>query len=300
MKSALLIGNDINNISSGYEWSELLKELIQYVGAQNKIQNLDEQFPLFYEEICTFALSNNTVTETEIKKFISDKVQKIDPNPIHKKLTRLDVSEILTTNYEFTLERSISNKSKIDFKNEGIVAENRYSVFRNHKVNNKRFWHIQGDAHNSNTITLGYEHYSGYLQSMRNYVVSGTRGSYKKIKLGPLTKRLINNPNEEIISWIDLVFNHDIHIVGLGLDFVEIHLWWLLTFRARAKYKKKILHSNKIYYYYPLQRESIDKTKLRLLKANDIELVSCDRKEKDKNKYYEKVVQELNLRIDNI
>ena len=40
-----------------------------------------------------------------------------------------------------------------------------------------------------------------------------------------------NLPEQE--SWINLMFTHDIHIVGLTLDVCEIDLWWLLTYRAQ-------------------------------------------------------------------
>ena len=35
------------------------------------------------------------------------------------------------------------------------------------------------------------------------------------------------------ISWIELFFNSDVHIVGFGFDFYEIDLWNILTKRAR-------------------------------------------------------------------
>ncbi len=34
-------------------------------------------------------------------------------------------------------------------------------------------------------------------------------------------------------SWVDLFFTTDVHILGLGLGVVEMHLWWVLTYRAR-------------------------------------------------------------------
>lgn len=251
--SSLLVGNDINSLNPGYDWKQLLKDLINRIGANNEIVHIKEQFPLLYEEICTFANSRNTASEGEIKQFIADKVQKLNPNHIHAELTNLGIKEILTTNYEFSLEKSV-NDSFTQFVNNGIVAETKYSIFRNTTLDGLRFWHIHGDAQSSGTIALGYEHYSGYLQNMRNYVVSGSRDSYKNVKFEPLVKRLRNKLDENYKSWLDIFFTNDVHIIGLGLEFVEIHLWWLLTYRARAKNISKLLSRNKIYYYYPQYR----------------------------------------------
>jgi hypothetical protein len=36
-------------------------------------------------------------------------------------------------------------------------------------------------------------------------------------------------------SWVGLFLQNDIHIVGLGLDYQEFVLWWLLGFKQRLK-----------------------------------------------------------------
>ncbi|MGA8146168.1 MAG: SIR2 family protein [Gallionellaceae bacterium] len=292
-KNALLIGNDINSLSPGYDWAQLLKDLVKDVGAKNKINDLREQFPLFYEEICIYAETHGTKSENDIKRFIGNKVQGLRPNKIHTDLLNLGIKEVLTTNYEFTLEQALK-KTPPKLKNEGRVSETRYSIFRHYKAKNVRFWHIHGDAHTPNSIALGYEHYSGYLQAMRNYVVSGTGDSYKDFRPDPITKKLRSNNPNEIESWLDVFFTHDVHIVGLGLDFVEIHLWWLLTFRARAAIKRSELNiQNKIYYYCPKQREDLDRTKLRFLRANNVLVQACDRPNEDKSIYYKNVIRKI-------
>lgn len=290
MQSALLIGNDINSLSPGYAWETLLKELIGFVGGKGKIKSSGEQFPLLYEEIWAYAEINRTKSEFEIKEFISKKVQKIKPNVIHEKLAHLPVDEILTTNYEFTLEKPVINKAS-RLKNSGAVSEQKYSLFRQFEFTGKRFWHIHGDANHPQSIALGYEQYSGYLQNMRNYMVSGTKDTYKSIRLESLIKRL-KARDHSIYSWIDLFFSHDIHILGLGLDFVEIHLWWLLTYRARALNGHKLPRRNRIYYYYPTSREKTDKTKHRFLRAYGVTLRGVD-DNNGKNHYYINVIEKI-------
>jgi len=298
MSKALLIGNDINSLSSGYDWKKLLEELIEYVEGARHIKPLNEQFPLFYEEICAYSNKYNIRSEKEIKNYICKKLANLEPNDIHRELLALEVPHVMTTNYDFSLEKA--SKEYLEEEkiiNTGIVNEKRYSVFRNYKLGNIRYWHIHGDSLNTNSIALGYEHYSGYLQSMRSYIVSGTKDTYKNVRLDSLIKRIRAGELAEHYSWLEIFLTNDVHIVGLGLDFVEIHLWWLLTYRARSGSSGKAPFGNKIYYYYPEQRKTVDSTKLRLLKSNNVILVSCKRPNSDKQEYYADVIKQLGNRI---
>ena len=63
------------------------------------------------------------------------------------------------------------------------------------------------------------------------------------------TKRL--QANDIGNSWIDEFFTNDVYILDLNLDFVEIDLWWLLTFRERNRIAKKISLQHEIIYYIP-------------------------------------------------
>jgi len=141
------------------------------------------------------------------------------------------------------------------------------------------------------SINLGFEHYGGQLQLMRNYVVSGTFYSSKEVPKASLLRR-IHTKQVYYHSWIDLFFMKDIHIFGLSLDFVETDLWWLLTYRARQKFHhKNIPVHNKIYYYIPEEYVASSKYKLDLLMANDVTIISLPGS--DKGKYYESIIQRI-------
>lgn len=60
--------------------------------------------------------------------------------------------------------------------------------------------------------------------------------------------RLQNNDGE-IFSWIDHIFMSDVYIVGLGLDYSEIDLWWLLDRRQRMLRGDGVMKQNKIVYF---------------------------------------------------
>ena len=75
-------------------------------------------------------------------------------------------------------------------------------------------------------------------------------------------------------SWVDLFFTRDIHIIGLRLDFIEIDLWWLLTYWADQIIKKNNSNiKNKIYYYIPQKHTGKANGKIELLGNLGVEVI---------------------------
>ena len=172
--NVLLVGNGINNIQRSYRWGDLINQLIGFIGATGQISTDNKPFPLLYEEIVVEAVMNRGIREKDIKGFIAQEIGKLESNEVHMRIFEMKWKHILTTNYDFTLERVLTNQTK-KLSNHGAVKESVYSLFRNHTIDTRTFWHIHGDANNKNSLALGYEHYSGYLQQMRNYLVVGRR-----------------------------------------------------------------------------------------------------------------------------
>ena len=288
---ALLIGNDINNATSDYSWSNLLQDLIDYAHLNEPPLMEGKPFPLFYEEIFLNSARQYGTKEKRIKTYIAVKALRLQPNVIHKKIIELGIPVLLTTNYDLTLEASLKAQPE-HIRNAAAIKENRYSLFRVNQVEDHRIWHIHGSAVHPSSIILGYEHYSGYLQQMRNYMVIGKKGTENQRSEQALARRIkdgtvIHN------SWIDFFFTHDIHIFGLNLDFVEIHLWWLLTYRARARLNSKLEIKNTITYYYPQHYEERSKYKLQLLRANEVNTVPLQMIEGDRIGYYKRVLKQV-------
>lgn len=264
---ALLVGNDINNIKPGKSWKELLDDITEYCGV-NHINREEKPFPMLYEEIFLSAIRTRAMDEKDLKTYIAGIVSKIDQNEIHERIRALNVPHIMTTNYEFSIEGETPKS------NSSLVAERLYSVFRKHELNGTTYWHVHGDCNNPMSINLGYEHYCGELQYMRNYTISGTSYKTEGVIKEALVRRLANEGQVNNQSWIDLFFKKDIYIFGLGLDFVESDLWWLITYRARCKYyKNKFQVNNKISYFIPAEYETGSKAKLEILRANDIDVI---------------------------
>lgn len=290
-KYAVLIGNDINNVVSGNSWSDLLAGLISYLSIKVDFPK-DKPFPLAYEEIYFKTVKSTPYDERDIKKYVANNVSKLKHGEIHQQINLLRTENILTTNYDLSLEFSAGhNGSKL--KNSGYISESKYSIFRKHLVREKNYWHIHGSAMASTSITLGYEHYSGYLQHLRNYVVTGTKDTYKKRTFPPLIKRLKDN-KVEFESWVDLFFTTDIHIFGLSLEFVETDLWWLLTFREKIRCAKKLDISNEISYYIPNEYTGSSKSKIDMLKSVGVSVIPINGYKTSKTEYYKSIISKIN------
>ncbi|MCH8539798.1 MAG: SIR2 family protein [Opitutales bacterium] len=278
MENVLLIGNDINNTNHGKSWNDLLGELKTWSGQGNHLTEDEEKVPssLIYERIAltTLKSKNKQISESGLKQKIATWANNIAPTNIHRELAQISGSHILTTNYDLSLEKALNkNFAEKNCTNKGLIKEQKYSIFRHFEVEGKKVWHLHGSLDKPNSINLGYEHYSGYLQAMRNYVA--TSPQYTKSINGnrSLIHNLKNKDEFKVLSWLNLFFTQNIHILGLGLNFVEMHLWWLLTYRARKRF---LLGSdfikNSITYYYPKCFESCSNTgqKIQLLKACDV------------------------------
>jgi hypothetical protein len=282
-KFSILLGNGMNNLDADNSWDNLLQRLAADIGFTID-EEKKKQFPLLYEEIFLTGanLKKKGVSETQLKKSICDNVSQIKKHPLYDVLRALPTDDIITTNYDFSVEGFEPKK------NEGIVKEMLYSVFRHYRAGNKRVWHVHGDRLHPNSVNLGFEHYSGQLQNIRNYVATGTKYASKKYQL-PLIKRLETGFLDGS-SWLDLFFTTDIHIIGLTLGFVETDLWWLLTYRARIKIKKPKLVPNTITYYTPQKFVASSKHKLDLLEATG---VNVEKINKDGEAYYQDILSRL-------
>ena len=288
MKRSLIIGNDINNVTNTTSWDNLLKEIIQ-ICVKDKMLSKNTPFPILYEEIYLNGLKDLGINEYELKKAIARIVNEIVPNEIHEELIQLDIKNYLTTNYDYVLEKILLGKKNTDtLKNKGIIKESKYNVFRHNTLGEKQIWHLHGEANAPNSITLGFEHYGGQLQQLRNYVVSGTNYKNTEVNnLGSLHRRLRKGEvTENVISWIDLLFRDEVHILGLGLGFEETDLWWLLTNRVRFQNQSEV-SKNKIIYYSPSKYKDVSKDDL--MKAFDIEVKYINIE--NKGKYYKEAVK---------
>ena len=171
-------------------------------------------------------------------------------NSIHTKFTNLPILDYLTTNYDYMLELSYyKDFDPKSMKTSTGSSNNKYNLTNKISIKDKSFYHIHGETENVNSICLGYEHYAGSLQYLRAEL-----NTKKERKLENLViKQILEGKMSSTEVWAEKFFTHNISILGLSLDFNEIDLWWLITYRAYLYYSNivgmKNLIRNSITFY---------------------------------------------------
>lgn len=271
MKNVVLFGNGFNRLNGGISWGELLKKITTeplIANISNTLQYeaiiLSSDYynyePLVtsdgYQIITADQKQLNVIdkpVEEIIKNRIKDELERFIPNRIYQRISQLDIEHYITTNYDHTLYKQLY---ELEFKESNSNnTEKLYSIRRKFSLKNKDgkekyIWPMHGTIQYPKSIMLGLDHYCGSIGKIDNYI----KGNYeygKDVKLEGLIKRLKNNKCDPPLSWIDLFFTHNIHIIGLGLYQDEIDLWWILNKRKRyiRQYGNEVGINNKIYYY---------------------------------------------------
>jgi hypothetical protein len=270
MKKVLLLGNGINRIDNNYSWNNLMDDLLAYAEMTNAITLDQKPFPLLYEEIFLRLSSYDSRPESQVKSKIAELVRNVKSNDLHRRVMKLNIDEIITTNYDYNLE-SVTAGGIRGAKLIPPVKGSKYSIMRRRKAGKKTIWHIHGECHAPGSILLGYHQYAGYLQTIRNYVTKGLK--YKDVQFEPLTKRM-RDGDTEIRTWIDHFFMSDVYILGLTMDFVEMHLWLLLNLRGRFYKAPAKPFPNKITFMYPSTETAWIKPRVDLLCACGVSCIA--------------------------
>jgi len=293
-KKAILIGNGINRLDSNqsFSWGDLLEKLKADFGINVDLNNIFKPFPLAFDEMQHLKHGSNNLRDIlkNLKQCIRSDIEnqlseKRGFNDYHQKLASIEYNDILTTNYDYSLEKSIEpNFMSLKRKFALNRQERIFSLKRCYQLNtNKKFWHIHGElvdsrVHSSKTksypeesIMIGYEHYTDYLERIQK-AIKGKSGS-QKTKNQSLTVRIRDNKSSPY--WMDIFFTHNIDIVGQAIDFSENHLWWLFNYRANLiredVSKNGISINNKIRFYYAkLKEENLNALKLH---SNNDEMI---------------------------
>ena len=154
--------------------------------------------------------------------------------------------------------------------------EQKYSIRRYRQYWNQHekiiTWNIHGELEYTNSMMLGYDHYCGSIKLIDDYLNGAYRYNKRLLRVESMENKLQNN-NSKILSWIDLFFSSDIHILGFGIGYEELDLWYVLMKRKELQItagKDKV--ANKIIYY----GEVTGKGKRELLELYDVDIISPD------------------------
>ena len=291
MKNVLLLGNGIDRAydSNAVSWSDLLKKM-------TTVPNLPKHetlpFPL------EMVLRTNDHVDEALKKYNRDLYGSAEDEKLRcvlAKVLEMGFDEILTTNYDYALEGTAIYPKKVTdawlrnsmkHTDEVARAENTYLLHTYQEVGSgdakNRIWHIHGEARKPGSIVIGHYMYVNLVSKWREKL-AGRVDKYRawdKVKAdafaagpekakadafaaGPEKAKADSEP--PCGSWLDSFVLGKVYILGLGMDFSELDLWWLLN----RKKREKAAHG-KVVFYEPERTE--DAAKYALLRAYGAEV----------------------------
>lgn len=244
MSTCIMLGNGINRcLFSNNSWGDILEELaIQYKVDINKNISFPMQFENIVNQILKKSKSPSDQIYTDLKHKIIDHIKSLELplNSLYLDFVN-NADDIITTNYDYLIEQNLNKAGwQVNFT---TVANNKYNINNYNSVGDKKIYHIHGDIQHAQSICLGYEHYAGTLQHLREKIVT-------KNKVNEISKPAIiwhlEKQNSKIDSWATKFFTDNIHIVGFGLSQSEIDIWWLITYRAYLCYSNRFNAKNLI------------------------------------------------------
>lgn len=275
MENTLLFGNGINRLTDkNISWIEVLKQ----IKIPRNFEDGDLPNTLIYERIILEhpnIYSKKFSVEFNVKSKISKLLKVIQIHPFYQELYDLNIQHYLTTNYDNSFIDTIKSRKDDALNIEDASTEKIYSIRRLKKISNqdrqsKRFWQIHGEINAPKTIMLGLDHYSGSVSKIDNFI----KGNYtykrnqEEMKEPSIIDKFKTNSFSGI-SWIELFFTTNVHIIGFSLDYAEIDLWAIINKRARlmkGELKEKI--KNEIFFYC----DKITKEKEGVLKMMNIKV----------------------------
>ena len=262
MKNVLLMGNGMNRAyrSEAFSWQKLLEDM-------TTVENLPEHknlpFPL------EVVLRTNDQVDKALVQFSGQMYGSVESEKMRcvlAELLKLGFDEILTTNYDYTLEgtaiypKKVTNawlKKTMQHTNEVAKAESAYLLHTYQSVEFKgvpnRIWHIHGEARKPSSIVIGHYMYVNLVSKWREKL----KERADKYKTWDYEK--------ESACWLDSFVLGNVYVLGLGMDFSELDLWWLLNRKKREK-----AEHGKVIFYDP--EKPGDEAKYALLRAYGAEI----------------------------
>ncbi len=237
-RKTILYGNGLNLLTQGVpKWDDLLTQIDNTWHTSMALQCIAPPNTVQYDQLEL----TSSISSPQLMANLCNAIHGPWNNQVYEHLSSVPNVNFLTTNYDLTLESYLRHTPS-------GKRETLYNLYAYYSINSQEnslydsgnIWHIHGDINRTQSIILGYDHYCKQIIKIRDYIPK----SYTKILSQGFRRKYDENWKGQ--SWVDLFFNSDIFIVGLGLGFAELDLWWILDLWARCK--KVGIVSNEIIY----------------------------------------------------
>lgn len=260
----ILLGNGLNRLTYKNSWESLVHAIDEdskmveeeKVFIESQIPNTLQFNSKVIKEWIASSQFGQTLknTESKLKEGIKKEMSGYKPCNLHDILIQFYPDHIITTNYDDVVDKAILKIGNFSYiKNTDPFQEQKFSIRRCRKYWNKNHkittWNIHGELGYLNSIMLGYDHYCNSIELIDAYLKGKYRYNRRLLKEDSMKTKIINS-DANILSWIDLFFFSDIHILGFGFGYEELDLWYVLMKRREMQIEigpERI--NNKIFYY---------------------------------------------------
>lgn len=293
MQTTVFYGNGINLLGKGESWDSVLMQLsegkiLPPIGSNTLkyeyvVLNREKYItrPFGYEHGFTITEDDVLMLEsvnTEydiIKKGIADRLlkNKVSDFPFYAKLVELLADNYITTNYESFIKDLLVEKGYNVQEPINPCFKERPHYTLSNGSRNIRLWNIHGNIDYHESIMLGLYEYCDYI-----------RGFNKLFK--------------EEYSWLNAMLTSNVFILGFGLGYEEIDLWYFLVSRKRL-IRDKAMPANRIVIYI-LEDKGYDIGKIKMLEALDVEveLIPFDWSEEAYQKAYDNIYDKILIQLE--
>lgn len=231
----LLLGNGIHRSFDSDEWGDLLKRMSVTQFSDETWKRMSEKVP--YPLLAV--ISSGDMLGTKMRECGSDMIAQRITDDEKALLTEMcrGFDTILTTNYTYEIEQALipefscKKGRKCVFRSftcqEKPKAETEalYSFFSDIVEDNvPPIWHIHGESARPDTMIIGHYYYGKLLSRIQQYAAESIRRHAACV-----------SHHDEFYprSWVDYFLFGDVTIVGQGMNFCEIDLWWLINCKKR-------------------------------------------------------------------
>ncbi len=252
MRYAILLGNGINNYahrrqganknSSSVSWEEIVTNIAnKSIYKKNRLPNSLLNGLTLIELFELITLSSNGKDENQARDDFLNQI-KFSTTEIHTSLVdfaKKNQIPILTTNFDTTL----CDKGPHKFPGPFTHFYPWHSYYASQEITDPllehAIWHIHGMKKYKNSMKLKLSDYVNFLSRIKEYL-NGKKHPGGKVSLYSVINDSKNNSIDPEMerwvgarSWLDVFLHLPLVIIGLGLNFREFGLRWLLIQRYK-------------------------------------------------------------------
>lgn len=241
----LLLGNGIHKTYSHESWDALLRKM----NPDMEKDLWDQVSKLPYPLMAVVAAKDhlNDCMKSEGRYMTEQHIEQKEANML-RKILNCGFDTVLTTNYTYDIEQALCPEfnarfaSPCKFRNKTCKdkpAGETSALYQYMNIPTKEntlpVWHIHGEAARADSMIIGHYYYGKLLSQIKQYASESIRRYKTALR-----------QNEEFYprSWVDYFLYGNVSILGQGLHFSEMDLWWLINCKKRNG-------SGKITWYEP-------------------------------------------------